>query len=286
MILITGAAGHLGSAVIDSLLKTTSPSNLVAFVRSEEKAARYKSLGVNTRIGDYNDPASIDHAMTGVEKVLLISSLSPDRLKEHSNVVDAAKKAGVQQIVYTGVTMKNANTSPMKVLMDSHFQTEDYIRASGLTYTFLRNNLYAEVIPFYIGEQVLSTGIHFPAGNGKVPYAFRPDLAEAAAVVLTNKGHENKTYQLTGDQLVSFADIAKILAEASGKPITYTDVDPIAFEKHLKEIGVPDMYIQINAGFAAAIKQGDFEIVSNDLEHLLGRKPTNVNVYLKSHYIK
>jgi NAD(P)H dehydrogenase (quinone) len=286
MILITGAAGHLGSAVIESLLKKIPASQVVAFVRSEEKAARYKNLGIHIRIGDYNDSASIDNAMKGVEKVLLISSLSLERLKEHTNVIDAAKRAGVKHIAYTGVTMKDVNHSPLKVLMISHFQTEDHIRASGLSYTFLRNNLYAEVIPFQAGEELLTTGIRFPAGNGKVPYAFRTDLAEAAAVVLANKGHENKTYQLTGSQLVSFTDIAQFLSEASGKQVTYTDIQPEAFEKHLQEIGVPDLYIKIRVAFAAAIKQGEFEIVSDDLENLLGRKPTNVNVYLKSHFIK
>lgn len=286
MILVTGAAGHLGSAVIDNLLKKVPASQIVAFVRSEEKAAKFKNLGVNVRIGDYNDIASIDNAVKGVEKVLLISSLSHERLKEHSNVIDAAKRAGVKHIAYTGVTMKDVETSPLKPLMISHFQTEDYIKASGLTYTFLRNNLYAEVIPFYLGEQVLSTGIHFPAGNGKVPYAFRPDLAEATANVLAGQGHENKTYQLTGSELVSFADVARILSELSGKQITYTDVDPVPYEKHLKEIGVPDMYIAINTGFAASIKLGEYEVVTNDLEKLLGRKPTAVSVYLQAHYIR
>ncbi|MBP1651561.1 MAG: family oxidoreductase [Bacteroidetes bacterium] len=286
MILITGAAGNLGSAIIDSMLKKVPANQIAAFVRSEQKAEQLKKLGLNIRIGDYNDVASLDNAMKGIDKVLLISGLSLERLKEHTNVVDAAKKAGVKQIVYTGVTMKDAATSPLKVLMESHFQTEDYIRASGITYTFLRNTLYAEVIPFYIGDQALNTGIHYPAGAGKVPYVYRPDLADAAAVVITNKGHENRTYQLTGDHLYSFADVADMLSEVSGKHIGYTDVDPVAFEKHMKEIGVPEVGIMISTGFAAAIKQGDFEVVTGDLEKLLGRKPTPVKQYLKAHYVR
>ena len=282
MILITGAAGNLGSAIINSLLKKVPANQLAAFVRSEQKADQLKQLGLNIRIGDYNDIPSLDNAMKGIEKVILISGMSLERLKEHANVVDAAKRAGVKQIAYTGVTMKDAAVSPLKVLMESHFQTEDYIRASGISYTFLRNTLYAEVIPFYIGDQALNTGIHFPAGAGKVPYVYRPDLADAAAVVMTNKGHEN---QLTGDQLYSFADVAGLLSEVSGKHIAYTDADPVAFEKHMKEIGVPEIGIMISTGFAAAIKQGDFEVVTTDLERILGRKPTPIKQYLKAHYV-
>ena len=286
MILITGANGHLGSAVIDSLLKKVPANQIAALVRDENKADHLKKLGINIRVGEYNNVPSLDTALKGIEKVLLISGLSMERLKEHSNVVDAAKRAGVKQIVYTGVTMKDADSSPLKLLMSSHFQTEDYIKASSLTYTLLRNSLYAEVIPGFIGDQALNTGISFPAGQGKVPFVYRPDLAEAAAIVLTGKGHENKTYELTGDQLYSLQDVANMLAEVSGKQIAYIDPDPTAFANHLKQIGVPEIGIIISTGFAAAIKQGDFEVVFDDLEKLLGRKPTPVIQYLKAHYIK
>lgn len=284
MILVTGASGHLGAAVVANLLKRVPASEIVALVRDENKSAALRQQGVNIQIGDYNDIASLDNAMKGVTKVLLISSTTLTRLGEHSNVVDAAKRANVEQIAYTGVTMKGLESSPLKTLMISHFQTEDYIKASGLPYTFLRNTLYADMLPFYIGEQVLNTNIIFPAGNGKVPFALREDMAEAAARVLTEPGHLNKTYHLTGNTLYSFHDIAKTLSDLSGKEITYTDIDPAAYQDRLKQAGAPEMWIQVGASFAASIKNGEFELVYDDLSGLLGREPGPVADILREKY--
>lgn len=285
MILVTGATGHLGNAVINSLLNKVPADQIVALVRDEAKASALKEQGVTIRVGDYSDIPALDQALAGIDTVLLVSGLSMDRLTEHKNVVDAAKRAGVTHIAYTSVTMNNVETSPIGFLMGSHFATEEYIRESGLNYTFLRNGLYAEVIPMYIGEQALDTGIFFPAGQGKIPYALRPELAEAAAIVLSETGHENKIYQLTGSESLSFDDIAQELSSLSGKSVTYTDVDPTAFENQLKQAGVPEFMISFSQSFAAAIKNGDFDQPYNDLETLLGRKLTPVSDYLKAHYI-
>src|SRR5690606_1690766 len=134
-----------------------------------------------------------------------------------------------RSIVYTGVSLKDVNTSAIKILMESHFQTEDYIKDSGLAYTFLRNTLYTDVIPMHVGEKVFETGILLPAGNGKVPYALRREMGEAAAKVLLQNGHENRTYEITGSELYSYTDVAQTLSELSGKSIAYTDVDATAF---------------------------------------------------------
>ena len=163
-------------------------------VRDENKAADLKAKGVDVRVGNFRDAASLANAFNGIDKVLLISSSDlEDRLGQHKNVIDAAKNAGVKHIVYTGVSMVDVNNSALKDFMIDHYQTEDYIKASGMNYTFLQHNLYADVIPMFIGEKVLETGIFFPAGTGKVPFALRSEMGEAAANVLTGEGHENKT---------------------------------------------------------------------------------------------
>ncbi|WP_346317278.1 SDR family oxidoreductase [Chitinophaga sp. YIM B06452] len=284
MILVTGASGHLGTAVVANLLKKVPASQIVALVRDEKKSTALQQQGVNIQIGDYNDIASLDNAMKGVTKVLLISSTTLTRLTEHKNAVDAAKRANVEQIAYTGVTMKGLETSPIKPLMTSHFETEEYIKAGGLPYTFLRNSLYTDMLPVYVGNQVLNTSVIIPAGNGKVPYASREDMAEAAANVLTEQGHSNKTYHLTGNALYSFYDIAALLSDLSGKEITYTDKDPAAFQDQLKQMGVPEIRIQVLSGFAASIKNGEFELVHDDLARLLGREPSPVAEFLKKQY--
>ena len=284
MILVTGATGHLGTAVIHHLLKNTAASNIVAFARDEAKGSPLRERGVNVQLGTYDDKAALHRAMQSVTKVLLISGMDHHRLQQHQNVVDAAKAAGVAHIAYTGVPMKDAATSAIGFLMESHFQTEDYIKASGLAYTFLRNTLYTDGIPFFAGDKVLERGIHLPAGNGKVPYALRREMGEAAANVLLQDGHENKTYALTGTELSSFEDVAQALAQLSGKPVGYSDTDAAAFSAQLKEAGVPEGLAGIIAGFSADIKAHQFEVVSNDLEHLLGRKPLSLKEALKELY--
>lgn len=284
MILVTGATGHLGTATVEHLLKKTKADNIIAFARSEEKAKALRDKGVEVRIGDFDDITSLDKAMQGIEKVLLISTVDHNRLQQHKNVVDAAKKAGVRYVAYTGVSMNDLSTSAIIGLMEAHFQTEDYIRSSGLSYTILRNTLYTDVIPFYVGEQVFETGVYFPAGTGSAPFALRNEMGEATANVLLEEGHENKTYAITGNTLHSFKDVAEELSVLSGKTITYTDANSMDYTDKLKQFNVPEYLISMLGGFAADIKNKQFEIVSNDLENLLGREPASLKEGLKLIY--
>lgn len=281
MILVTGATGQLGAAVIEQLVKHTEGSNIVAFARSKEKAADLIAKGVTVRIGSFDDTASLDAAMQGVSKVLLISGVDQHRLQQHKNVVDAAQKAGVQHIAYTGVSMVDEANSALGEFMLDHFNTEAYIKESGIAYTLLRNTLYTDGIPLFTGEQVLENRIFLPAGDGKVPYALRAEMGEAAANVLLQEGHANKTYEIASGTLASFADIAQVLTELSGKQVNYTDVPADAFAKQLEELQLPEFLIFLTTGFSKDIKDHRFENTSSDLEQLLGRKPTDLKTGLK-----
>jgi NAD(P)H dehydrogenase (quinone) len=284
MILVTGATGHLGSATINSLLKNCPPSQLAALVRHENKAAALKESGVNIRVGSYDDTASLDKAMQGVEKVLLIAGTDEDnRVQQHKNVVDAAKKAGVSFIAYTSRTLKDRSTMANQ-LMEGHFQTEDYIMASGLTYALFRNVLYMDAIPQFVGANVFDTGIHLPAGHGRVPFALRKEMGEAIANGLVANTSVNKVYTLTGSQAYSFADVAATLTDLTGKEVTYTPTEPSTFATQLKERGMPDMIVQRIIGFLTDIKNGQEDEVSSDLENLLGRKPASLKEGLKALY--
>lgn len=283
MILVTGATGQLGTAVIKNLLKKTSASQIAALVRDESKASALKEKGVDIRVGSYDDPASLDKAMQGIEKVLLIAGTDEDnRLRQHQNVVDAAKKAGVQCIAYTSRALKDRNTLVNK-LMEGHFQTEDYIKECGLDYTLFRNILYMDTIPQFVGgAKVFEMGINLPTGNGRVPYALRSEMGEAIANALLESSGGDRIYNLTGSETYSFDDVAATLTELSGKKVNYTPTDRSVFAAQMKDRGTPEMMVQRVVGFLTDIKNGQEAQVSPDLENLLGRKPASLKQGLKT----
>lgn len=281
-ILVTGATGHLGSKVIETLLRKIPSSQISIITRKEEKRAEFETKGFNAFIGSYDDTASLEKAMSGVDTVLLISSGDQgDRMQEHKNVVDAAKKIGVKQIAYTSRSLRDRNTLANKLMVE-HFQTEDYIKASGLKYIFFRNILYMDAIPQFIGgTAALERGIYLPAGEGRVAFALRSEMGEAMANVLLNEKFENNIYNFTGDKTYSFYDIATALSELSGKEVKYNNVDANVFSGMMKQRNVPEPTIQKIIDFITDIKQNQEAEITNDLEIKLGRKPTGLKDGLK-----
>jgi len=200
MILITGATGQLGRAVVKQLAKRVAAERIGVFVHDERKAADLKEQGVKLFVGNYDDIASLDQAMRGVEKVLLISGTEQNRIQQHQNVVDAAQRAGVQLIAYTSRAVKGQDTAS-NPLMEGHFATEAYIKRSGLTYALLRNALYMDVIPLYLGgAQVFETSIYLPTGAGKVAFALRSELGEAIANLLADEDTASGIHQFTAGE--------------------------------------------------------------------------------------
>jgi NAD(P)H dehydrogenase (quinone) len=246
MILITGASGHLGQLISTGLTQKVGSASHAVLVRTTEKGAAYAAEGITVRLGDYHQPDHLVTALQGVTTLVLISSSDfNNRLQQHQNVIDAAVTAGVQHVLYTGISLHGIEDSPLRGFVADHFQTEAYIKASGIPYTFLQHSLYAEVVPLFIGEQVLSTGLFFPAGDGRVPFATRADLAEAIVNVLTTTGHANQVYPLTNSTTYTFADVAAYLQELSGREVAYVSPSPEAFVSTLQSYGVPEPIIQM-----------------------------------------
>lgn len=280
-ILVTGSTGNLGTAVIQHLLKLTDKQNIVAFARDAEKAKKISDQGIEVRIGNYNDVASIQNALKGIEKFLLISGIEGNRLQQHKNVVDAAAKAGVKFLAYTSVAHVDVNKSQITPFFKAHTDTEEHIKKSGIPYAILRNTLYSEGILKLSGGKAIEVGLHMPGGDGKVPYVSISDLAEATAKILTNeKDHLNQTYNFTGEQ-VSFGQIASILSEIAGKEVKYNDLEPSTFPDLLKQFQVPDHIQHVIIGFVTDTRNHLFEINDNSLEKILGRKPTSLKETLK-----
>lgn len=282
MILVTGANGQLGTAVVQNLLKKTSASQVAALVRDESKASALKEQGVDIRVGNYDDTASLNDAMQGIETVLLIAGTDEEnRLRQHQNAVNAAKKARVECIAYTSRTLKDRNMLANK-LMKGHFQTEDYIKECGLNYAIFRNVLYMDTLPQFVGGKVFDTGINLPVDQGRVPFALRSEMGEAIANALLESDRDNRIYKLTGNESYSFGNVAAALTDLSGKEVVYTPIEKTAFEAQMKERGVPEMMIERVTGFLTDIKNGQEDEVSSDLENFLGRKPASLRKGLKA----
>lgn len=280
MLLITGATGQLGAAVVQQLMHHKA-TDWGIFARDAAKARRYTDQGITARIGDFDLPDSLPTAFAGVHKLLLISSRSMERTAQQKRVVDAAVAAGVQHIVYTGLAIQNIASSQVNDLMQSHFDTENHILASGVAYTFLRNTMYAEALPEIIGPAWQQHGIHLPGGQGKVPYALRREMGEATANLLLQSGHEGQTYDITGPAGYSYQQVATALSELTGHAVPYHDADPEAFAQQLTALGLPPFLVHLTLGTVLDIKNQQYELHSDTLRTLLGREPAGLKEMVK-----
>ncbi|HCE56168.1 MAG TPA: NAD(P)-dependent oxidoreductase [Lutibacter sp.] len=290
-IFITGATGQLGKATIGFLLqKGIAANEISALARNEGKAAALKSKGINVKIGTYDDVDSLHSAMQGIETMLLISSseMTKSRAIQHINAIKAAKENGVKNIIYTGFMRTHEDPeSPLWFIAEDHVETEKYLKESGITYTIFANGFYMDMLMDYVGEQILeSKTIFVPAGEGKINFVLRNEVAEALANVLTTNGHENKTYNIGIEQPVSFVEIANYISELTGVAINYVSPEPEVYLQTLLKYGVPEDYARMFTAFAVAFAADTMNVSTIDLTQLLGRKPTTVKEYLSSKFKK
>jgi NAD(P)H dehydrogenase (quinone) len=276
MIVVTGATGQLGRLVVEGLLKRLPGGEIVAAVRSPEKAGWAKERGVVVRKADYGQPDTLSSAFAGADKVLLISGSDVGkRVAQHKAVVEAARNAGVAHIVYTSAP--RADTSAL-VLAPDHKATEAFIQASGLTYTFLRNGWYSESYTQAIEQGARTGNFVGSAGDGRVASAPRADYAAAAVEVLTGEGHENKIYELSGDVAWTHAELATEIGKATGRQVTYTDLSPEEHKAALTDAGLPAPIVELLAAIDADIKEGVLSETPGDLKALIGRPSTPIAV--------
>ncbi|WP_405999166.1 SDR family oxidoreductase [Streptomyces sp. NBC_00829] len=271
-IVVTGATGALGRLVIDVLLTTVPADQLVAVVRNKEKAADLAARGVELRIADYSEPATLAGVFRGGDRVLLISgSEVGHRIPQHKAVIEAAKAAGVAQLAYTGVL---GGPEADFQLAAEHKVTEQAILDSGLPHTFLRNGWYTENYTAHLAPVLEHGAVVASAGEGRVASAARADYATAAAAVLTGDGHLGKAYELSGDIAWSFAEYAAELSRQTGRTIAYSDVPAGTHLEILTGAGLPRPLAEIFVDVDAAVGRGLLAGTTGDLARLTGRPTT------------
>ncbi|MBX2858247.1 MAG: SDR family oxidoreductase [Cellvibrionaceae bacterium] len=273
MIAITGSTGQLGQLAIHHLLKTTDPSSIVALARSPEKANHLKEKGVTVREADYEKPATLQAALKDVKKVLFISgSEIGKRAAQHQAVVDAAKQAQVELLVYTSVL--KASDSPLS-LAEEHRVTEAAIKAAKLPAVILRNGWYTENYTQSVGS-ILQAGVMAGAAKeGKFHAAPRKDYAEATANVLLAPGDFiGKEIDLCGDQGFTLQEFASTLSELSGKSIPYQNMAGDDYKKLLMQVGLPEPFAALFADSELAAAEGWLASKERHLSQLLKRPTT------------
>ncbi|MGW6819775.1 SDR family oxidoreductase [Streptomyces sp. NPDC055005] len=279
-IVVTGATGSLGRLVIEELLERVPAERVAVVVRNKEKAADLAARGIDVRIADYDEPASLAGAFGADDRVLLISGSEVGRrVPQHTAVIDAATAAGVAQLAYTGIL---GGPEADFDLAAEHKVTEQAILESGLPYTFLRNGWYHENYTAQLPVVLEHGAVVGSAGEGRIASAARADYAAAAAVVLTGEGHLNTVYELSGDTAWSLAEYAAEVARQSGREVAYAEVPADTHLGILTGAGVPEGFAAILVDVDAAISRGRLAGAGGDLARLIGRPTTPVATAIAS----
>lgn len=280
-LLVTGATGHLGRLVIDSLLaRGAQPDEIVAGVRDPAKAVDLADRGIRTAVVDYDRPETVTAALSDVDAVLLISGSEVGRrVEQHRAVIDAAAAAGVSKLVYTSAP--KATTSDL-VLAPEHKATEELIAASGIPSVILRNNWYTENYADTLAQARATGGFAASVGDGRVASASRRDFAEAAAVVLLEEGHDGAVYELGGDVAWDYDDLAAALSEVIGTPVEYRRVTAAEQIAALEGVGLDAGTAGFVAALDAGIAAGALADTDGTLGRLIGRPTTPLVEGLRS----
>jgi NAD(P)H dehydrogenase (quinone) len=270
--LVTGAAGNLGALAVESLLdRGVAPGDIVATARDTDRLSALAARGVVTRRLDYDDPASVEAALEGVDRLLLVSSSAVgQRVAQHRTVLEVAARKGVELVAYTSILRADSTSL---ALAAEHHATEQALAELGLPHVLLRNGWYVENYTAQVPVH-LEHGVIGAAGTGRISAATRADYAEAAAAALVADDSVGKVHELAGDESFTMADYAATLAEQSGQEVAYVDLPQAEYAAALESAGLPAPYAALLADSDRGVAAGDLHDVSGTLSALIGRPTT------------
>lgn len=281
LIAVTGASGQLGRLAIQFLLSRHPAARILAIARDPAKIADLAEAGVQVRQGDYDRPDTLDAALAGVERLLLVSSSEiGKRAPQHQAVIDAAIRAGVGLVAYT--SLLHADTSPLGLAVE-HVQTEQALEASGLPHALLRNGWYAENYTAGIAGALQHGVVLGSAGDGRLSLAARADYAEAAAIIMASDATQaGKVYELAGDHAITLTDFAALVARQTGIPIAYQDLPQQDYRDALLSAGLPGFVADLLSDSDAGAAKGGLFDDSGTLGRLIGRATTPIEDVIAS----
>jgi NAD(P)H dehydrogenase (quinone) len=272
-VIVTGASGHLGRLVADALLERADPSDIVLVTRHPRALRDLAERGVTVRHGDFDDPATLADAFAGGERALLVSTVAVGRrLAQHRAAIEAASAAGVRHLVYTSFPNPGPG-HPVGPIATEHGETEELLKGSGLEWTILRNATYAELQVMPGALAVAGGKLYTNAADGLLVPVSRQDCAAAAAAVLTTAGHAGVTYDITGPEAFSQAQLADVLSDVSGRRVELVPVGDRMLTWGLTRNGAPKPVARAIVAFGKAIREGYYDLVDPAVSQLIGREP-------------
>ena len=270
---VTGSTGGLGGMVARQLAELGSAQRLL--VRDPARAPVLD--GATPAVCSYADSAAARQALDGVKVLFMVSAAeTPDRVQQHTAFIDAAAGAGVEHVVYT--SFYGAAPDATFTLARDHYATEEHIRASGMDFTFLRDNFYLDFLPLLAGEDGVIRG---PAGDGIFSGVAREDIARCAVAVLRDPAiHKGATYNLTGPEELTLAQAAGIITESTGRTITYQPETVEEAYASRASYGAPPWQVDAWVSTYTAIAAGEMAGTSPDVHGLTGEDPISLREFL------
>lgn len=273
--LLTGVTGGLGNGILAALSETIAHDEIAVLVRSKAKGEPFAAAGYDVRIGDYGDQDSLVKAFSGIKTLMFVSGApgqSVSRDVQHKHVIEAAKQAGIQQVVYTSIAKADQSNS---ILAPDHILTEELIKSSGITYKILRNNWYLENELSIFQSALDGKGFAYAGGDGKVGWALRQDYAKAAANALVQPFDTDAIYELSGP-LLSYADLHQAFEQATGKTVKAFPMTVEDYKAALTAAGLPEAVVGFVGAVQADIAAGELNVTKSDFETVLGHAPTAI----------
>ena len=280
-LLVTGASGRLGRRVVE-LLVDSRADRLVATTRYPDRLADLAKRGVIVRRADFDDPRSLAAAFAGADRLLLVSTDAIDapgrRIEQHRAAIDAARAVGAGHVIYTSF----AEPDPRFMVAADHWATEQALAASGLGWTALRHNLYAEYLEEVLPEAMASGRLVAAAGEGGAAFVTREDCARAAAAALSSTDTGDRVLEIAGPAIVTVRDVARLASELAGRPVSYVPVEPAALKAGLVAAGLRGHVADVLVSMHVAMAQGKFRAATSAVADLTGRVPMSVAAFLSS----
>jgi NAD(P)H dehydrogenase (quinone) len=275
-IVVTGASGHIGRLVTEQLLERVAPNQLILVTRRPNSLRAYGARGVDVRYGDFDQPATLPDAFAGGRRMLLVSTDAVGRrIRQHRAAIDAAAAAGIERVVFTSL-VNPAPGNPVGAVASEVGETEAMLDRSGLPWTVLRFGSFAELQLPPAATAVQNRRLITNNGDGRIGAVSRRDCAEAAVVTLTTEGHTGQTYNITGPEALSTADLVELYGELTGTAVKVVDLDDRMLTWVLIGIGTPMPIAQAITAFGRAVRRGYYDVVDPAFESLTGHPPAKL----------